>query len=408
MSDEGFIAHPLWDEAHETGCYFYEKATESYLADNRVQVAGYGPMLMLGSYSYLSLNGHPRINEAAREAIARYGTGTLGVRLLAGTLDIHKRLEERIARFKGAETAVTFSSGFLANLSAIASIVGPRDVVICDKLDHASIVDGCQISQAEIVRFRHNDMAHLAECLERHKDRRRKLVVVDAVFSMDGDVIDLPEVSRLCRRFGALLMVDEAHAIGVLGATGHGIEEHFGLADDAVDIKMGTLSKAIPSVGGYIATRHALADVVRMKARGFIYSASLPAASAAAALAALDVIEAEPERVRRLHANMARFRQGLADAGLYSGAGASAVFPVLCGDDRIALRLACYCQKRGLYVQAIPYPVVPKGTSRLRACVFADHRAEELEFAASVLREGAESVGLLPRQAEELDRVGFG
>ena len=400
MKEEGINVHPLWDEAHEFDWYFYEKVTESYLPDCRVDVVGHGPMLMLGSYSYLSLNGHPRINQAAADALTRYGTGSSGVRLLAGTLDIHKQLEERIARFKCAPTAVTFSSGFLANLSTIAAVVERHDVVICDKLDHASIVDGCQLSKAEMVRFRHNDMAHLEACLERHKDRRRKLVIVDAVFSMDGDIIDLPEVVRLCRRYDALLMVDEAHAIGVLGATGHGIEEHFGVPEDAIDIKMGTLSKAIPSVGGYVATRQYLADAIRLKARGFIYSASLPAASAAAAIAALDVIEDEPDHVQRLHANMAHFRQALLDADLCFGNAASAVFPIMCGDERQALRLAHYCQTRGIYVQAIVHPIVPVGAARLRACVCADHKVEDLDFCVEVIREGAESMGILPGQPQ--------
>ena len=382
-------------EGREHDLYFYEEATESYLPDNYVEVAGRGRMLMLGGYSYLGLNGDPRINQAAQKAIDHYGTGTLGVRLLAGTLDLHKRLEARIARFKESQTAITFSSGFLANVSAIASLVGRHDVVICDKLNHASIVDGCHVSQADVLRFRHNDMGHLEECLEKNQHRKNRLVVVDAVFSMDGDIINLPEVSRLCREHGAMLMVDEAHSIGVLGDTGHGIEEHFGMPADSVDVKMGTFSKAIPSSGGYVATSHRLAEAIRHKARGFIYSASLPPASAAAAIASIDIIESEPDRVRKLHDNASHFRACLAAAGVDFRNSPTAIFPIMCGADWLAWKLARYCQLRGVYVQAIPQPVVPKGSARLRACVSAAHRTGDLDFAASVIREGATSMGLL-------------
>ncbi len=405
MNHEGIPFHWPVDELRERDLFFYGEATESYQPNSHVRVVGHGEMLMLGSYSYLGLNGDPRINQAAQEAIAHYGTGTLGVRLLAGTLDIHTRLEARIAQFKGAQSAVAFSSGFMANVSAIASVVGRRDVVICDKLDHASIVDGCRMSGADVVRFRHNDMADLERCLARCGDGQRKLVIVDAVFSMDGDIIDLPEVSRLCRKHGALLMVDEAHSIGVLGATGHGIEEHFGLRADAVDIKMGTFSKAIPSSGGYAATREGIAEAMRMTARGYIYSASLPAASAAAAIASLDILEAEPERVRRLHDNAAHFRARLTEAGLDFRNSPTAIFPIICGDDWAAFELARFCQTRGIYVQAVVHPVVPRGSARLRACVDANHRKDDLDYCASVIREGAESLGLIQRRGPKHDTI---
>src|SRR5688572_7110682 len=236
---------PFWPvkEARAADLYFYLEAIEAYLPGNRVQVRGHGELLMLGGYSYLGLNGHPAIIAAAVDALHRYGTGSHGVRLLAGTLGIHRDLEAKIAEFKGTEAAATFSSGYFANVSTIACLVGRHDTVICDKLNHASIVDGCELSKAKFVRFRHNDMEHLEACLSDPAHPGKRLVVVDAVFSMNGDVINLPEVSRLCRRYGAMLMVDEAHSIGVLGNTGRGIEEHFGLPADAVDIKMGTLSK---------------------------------------------------------------------------------------------------------------------------------------------------------------------
>ncbi|HET7293199.1 MAG TPA: aminotransferase class I/II-fold pyridoxal phosphate-dependent enzyme [Vicinamibacteria bacterium] len=373
--------------------YFNFHEIEEYLPGCRVRVARYGEMVLLGGYSYLGLNRHPRIDAAARAAIDKYGTGAHGVRLLAGTLDLHHRLEARIAAFKGAEAAATFSSGFMANLSTIACLVGRGDTVICDKLDHASIVDGCRLSGAHSVRFRHNDMDHLEACLRSPAHTGRKLVIVDAVFSMDGDIIDLPAVSRLCRRYGAILMVDEAHSIGVLGATGHGIEEHFGLPADSVDIKMGTLSKAIPSVGGYVAGSGKVCDFLKHQARGFIYSGALPPSAAAAAMAALDVIDAEPERVRRLHDNVAYFAGRLREAGFSFLDSETAVFPIICGDDWQAYRFAKECWEGGVYVQPIPHPVVPKGTSRLRAAVTAAHTRADLDFCLSVLRRGAGKVG---------------
>ena len=392
------ISETYWeiDAAKKAGVYFYLEAIEEYLPGNRVTVAGHGDMLMLGGYSYLGLNGHPAINAAAHQAIEKYGTGTLGVRLLSGTLDIHRQLEAKIAAFKGAEAAVTFSSGFFANVSSIACLVGPEDTVICDKLDHTSIVDGCRLSGAKYVRFAHNDMDSLEACLKYPPHIGKRLVVVDAVFSMDGDIIDLPAVSSLCRRYGAALMVDEAHSIGVLGGTGRGIEEHFGLPADAVDIKMGTFSKAIPSVGGYVAGSHRLCEFLRHQARGYIYSGALPPPAAAAALAAIEIIEQEPERVRSLHNNTRYFADRLQSAGFSFLKSQTAIFPIICGDDWLALRLASSCQRRGVYVQAILYPAVPKNMARLRAAVTATHTREDLDFCVSVLRAGVEEIGGIP------------
>ncbi len=408
MNDQAFETYWPVGPVREQDLYFYLEAIEEYLPGCRVRVAGHGEMLLLGGYSYLGLNGHPAINAAAMRAIERYGTGTHGVRMLAGTLELHRELEAAVARFKGTEAAATFSSGFFTNVSTIACLVGRNDTVICDKLDHASIVDGCLLSGAKFVRFRHNDMGHLESCLKDTTHPGKRLVIVDAVFSMDGDIINLPEVSRLCRAHGVTLMVDEAHSVGVLGATGHGIEEHFGLSSDAVDIKMGTFSKAIPSVGGYIAGSRKLCDFLYHQARGFIYSGALPPPSAAAAKAALEVIEREPERVRQLHDNSAYFAGRLREAGFSYLNSQTAIFPTICGDDWQAWRLARSCQRRGVYVQAIPHPVVPKGTARLRAAVTAAHSRDDLDFCLSVLRASAEEVGgILPNAAANLEPSSF-
>lgn len=385
----------LWDVDFykENDLYFYLEEVEEILPHGRVRVAGHGEMIMLGSYSYLGLIGHPTIDRAAKEAVDRYGTGTHGVRLLAGTLKIHNKLEERLAQFKKADGAITFSSGYVANLATISALLRRGDVVLCDKLNHASIVDGCLLSQAVFRRFRHNDMEHLEKRLRETQDADRVLVIVDAVFSMDGDVINLPEVSRLCDKYGAYLMVDEAHSIGVLGKTGHGIEEHFGLPADAVDIKMGTLSKTIPSAGGYVAGNRELIKFLKHEARGFVFSAALPPASAAAACTALDVIEAEPERVEALQRNYKHFRSSLQEAGFDLLNTETAILPVMCYDIERAVRLAHYCQERGIFVQAVIAPVVPDGQSRLRATVSASHRIEDLDYCVETLVAGAEEIG---------------
>lgn len=397
MNGVALTPEMLWniDYYKAAGLYFYLEATEELLPNGRVYVANHGEMIMLGGYSYLGLIGHPKINAAAKAAIDKYGTGTYGVRLLAGTLSLHNELEARIAKFKRTETAMTMSSGYVTNLSTIASLLRRGDTVICDKLNHASIVDGCLLSQAKFVRFRHNDMDHLERRLMEADPNVRKLVVADAVFSMDGDIINLPEMVRLCRKYGAYLMIDEAHSIGVIGATGHGIEEHFDMPPDCIDIKMGTLSKTIPSAGGYIAGKAELINFLKHEARAFIFSAALPPASAAAALAAFDVIEEEPEHIERLQRNYKHFTNRLREGGydlLYTE---TAIVPVVCGSTERAARLAHYCQERGIFVQAIVAPVVPEGSARLRACVSAAHTLEDINYCADVIIEGGHALGLL-------------
>jgi glycine C-acetyltransferase len=387
----------LWDIDYykAAGLYFYLEATEELLPNGRVYVTGHGEMIMLGGYSYLGLIGHPKINAAAKAAVDKYGTGTYGVRLLAGSLTLHNELEVRIADFKRTETAMTMSSGYVTNLATIAPLLGRGDLVICDKLNHASIVDGCLLSGARFVRFRHNDMDHLEKRLAEADPNIRKLVVADAVFSMDGDIINLPEMVRLCRRYGAYLMIDEAHSIGVIGKTGHGIEEHFDMAPDCIDIKMGTLSKTIPSIGGYVAGKAELITYLKHSARAFIFSAALPPASAAAAKAAFDVIEEEPEHIQRLQRNYTHFANRLREGGydlLYTE---TAIVPVVCGTIDRAVKLARYCQERGIFVQAIVAPVVPEGSARLRACVSAAHTMDDINYCADVIIEGGQKLGLL-------------
>ena len=377
----------------ENDHYFYNQPVSELNGSARVVVRG-REMLMFASYSYLGLIGHPRINEAAKAAIDKYGSGTHGVRLLAGTLDLHFELEQTIAEFKDTEAAITYSSGYATNLAVISTLVGRHDVVICDKYDHASIIDGCQLSGAELRRFRHNDMDHLEDLLKSNADRSAKLVVVDSVFSMDGDIIDLPTTVKLCKEYGAWLMVDEAHSIGVLGETGRGIEEHFGLGN-VIDVKMGTLSKTIPSVGGYIAGKEELIVLMRHASRAFIFSAAIPPAQAAAAKEAFHVISDEPELITRLQENSALFMGGLKQMGYDTMLSETAIVPVLCGPDETAFELTRLCQQQDIFVLPVVSPAVPAGQARLRATVTAGHTPQDIEQALGVLEEAGKQAGVI-------------
>ncbi len=316
----------------EAGLYFFLEPIQE-LRNGRVVVKGRGEMIMLSSYSYLGLLGHPRLEAAAKKAIDQFSTGTHGVRLLAGTLTAHDDLEKRIARFKKTESAIVYSSGYVANTATISALVKQGDTVICDMLNHDSIIDGCMMSGAKLINFRHNDIHHLEIRLKANPGKN-KLVIVDGVFSMDGDIINLPRVSGLCKEYGALLMVDEAHSIGVLGKTGRGIEEHFGLPPDSIDIKMGTLSKTIPSMGGYVAGNKELINFLKHEGRGFIYSAALAPAQVGAALEAFDVIEDEQHRVETLQRNADYFTNGLKKMGFNTLNTETAIVPVICGENK--------------------------------------------------------------------------
>ncbi len=377
----------------DAGEYFYNLPISELRGNARVVVDG-REMAMFASYGYLGLLGHPRINAAARAAIDRFGTGTHGVRSLAGTLTVHWELEEKIADFKGAEAAITYSSGYVTNLSVVSTLVGRGDWVFSDKLNHASIVDGCLLSGARFVRFRHNDMADLAARMKAAPAEAAKLVVADAVFSMDGDIVDLPRLAEVCREHRAWLMIDEAHSLGVLGEKGKGIEEHFG-TPGVIDIQMGTLSKTIPSVGGYIAGRADLVTFLRHSSRAYIFSAALPPAQAAAACEALRVIEDEPWRVQALQRNAEHFRSALRARNLNTMRSETAIVPVLCGSDEAAFRMTREAHQRGIFVLPVVSPAVPQGLARLRATVTASHTPEDIERAVELLAQAAQAVGLV-------------
>ena len=351
-------------------------------------------MLMLASYSYLDLIGHPKINAAARDAIDKFGTGTHGVRLLAGTTVLHRQLEREIARFKDAEDAIVYSSGFMTNVTTISALVGKGDVIIGDMFNHASIVDGCLQSGAKLLMFGHNDMQDLERNLLKAGDAN-KLVIVDAVFSMDGDIANLPEIVKFCKKYGAALMVDEAHSTGVLGATGKGIEEHFGMPPGTVDIKMGTLSKTIPSVGGYITGCRELIFALKNNARAFIFSAALPPAQTAAAIASLEVIRDEPERIHRLRNNVQHYLDGLDKYGFRTFATETPVIPVICKTSEQAIHMAQFCQDKGIFVQPIVYPAVPINAPRLRTIITAAHTTKDIDYVLETLVEAGRAAGLL-------------
>jgi glycine C-acetyltransferase len=376
----------------DEGSYFFEPVISEH--DGAWVVVDGQRMLMLSSYEYLGLLGHPHLKRAAIAAVEKFGTGHHGVRLLAGTTTLHCQLEKRLARWMRAEAAIVYSSGFMANLATISALVDFNCCVIGDAWNHASIVDGCRASGAEFLAFDHNDMRSLRDKLKQ-AGGRRTLVVVDAVFSMDGDIVNLPDVVELCRRHNALLMVDEAHSLGVLGSTGHGIQEHFDLPNDAIDIKMGTLSKTLASCGGFIAGREELVTFLKHHARGYIFSGALPTASTATANAALEVIEREPELVARLHANVEYYMRGLKTLGFDTGKTETAIVPIMTRNEPLTLKMTQLCRAAGLFVVPVAFPAVPLNAPRLRTCVSSLHSQPELDFALRVLAGAGRETGLI-------------
>ena len=339
--------------------------------------------LVLASNNYLGLTHHPDVQKAAVEAVLRYGTGSGGARLTTGTHPLYDQLENELAAFKGTEAALVFGSGYAANVGSISALAGPDDVVFSDALNHASIIDGCRLARCRVVVFRHADMAHLQQCLAATPCAGRRLIVVDGVFSMDGDLAPLPELTALAAQYGAMTMVDDAHATGVLGG-GRGTAAHFGL-EGGIDIQMGTLSKAFGAEGGYVAGKRCLIEYLVHRARSFVFSTALSPASVAAALQALRLIAAQPQLTARLTCNSAFMRQCLAQAGLCVPEGITPIIPLVVGPAEAALKLAEALRGKGLLISAIRPPTVPEGESRLRIAVSAAHEQAELEAAAGAI-----------------------
>jgi 8-amino-7-oxononanoate synthase len=350
------------------------------------------PVLLLCSNNYLGLADHRRVREAAAEAALRWGAGAGASRLISGNMEPHRRLEERLAAFKGYEGALLFGSGYLANIGTISALAGRGAVVFSDELNHASIVDGCRLARAETFVYRHGDLEHLAWGL-RESAGQGSLIVTDGVFSMDGDVAPLEDLIRLARQHGCRLMVDEAHATGALGPGGRGSVAAAGLSGE-VDLVVGTLGKALGSYGAYVCASAELNEYLLNTARSFIFSTALPPPALAAALAALELLEAEPERVRRLRANAAALREGLAAEGLAAGGGESQIVPLEVGDAGPTMALCERLLERGVFAQGIRPPTVPEGTSRLRFSVMATHDEAELRNAARLAGEAACELGI--------------
>lgn len=343
--------------------------------------------ILLSSNSYLGLTIEPRVKKAAIEAIEKYGTGSGGSRLVSGSTDLHRQLEERIAKFKKTESAILFSTGYLANTGTISTLIGKDDIVYSDELNHASIIDGCRLSKAEIRIYKHLDTNHLESLLENDKNSKcKKLIVTDTVFSMDGDLAPLPEIADLADKYGCMFMIDEAHSTGVLGKRGSGGTEHFGI-EQRVPIVMGTLSKAVGSLGGYIAGSKKLIDFIRNRVRSYIFDTSLPASSLAASMAAIDIIEYEPERREYLWTLINRFKKGLEDIGLTVLPSHSAVIPVLIGQAQPTLDFAKSLRENGVYTPAVRPPSVPEGMCRIRATLMAKHTDKQIEKALKAFKK---------------------
>jgi len=349
--------------------------------------AGSGPgFVSFGSNDYLGLARHPAVTEAVARAAMEHGAGSTGSRLTTGTHAAHQEVEAALARLKGTEGAIYFGSGYLAAIGAIPALVGRDDLILSDALNHASLIDGCRLSRATLRVYRHADPTNAAELLSDRCRFRRVLLITDGVFSMDGDLAPLPELVALCDRFDTWLMLDDAHGTGVLGATGAGTVEHFGL-QGRVPIQMGTASKALGTEGGFVAGSETLVDLLRNRARSFVYSTAPPPATVAAVLAALRVLETEPELRASLARNAAQLRTGLTASGLGVSAGNTPIIPVIIGEADRALRVSEHLASAGLRVPAIRPPTVPTGTARLRVTVTAAHTSEQIHRAIAAIAE---------------------
>jgi 8-amino-7-oxononanoate synthase len=373
------------------GMYPYFRIIES-AQDPEVIING-RKMIMVGSNNYLGLTNHPKVKDAAIEAIRKYGSGCAGSRFLNGTLDIHVKLEEKLAQFIRKEAALVFSTGFQVNLGVISALAGKDDIIVIDKMDHASIIDGCRLSYAEVKKFRHNDMSDLERILAENRDRK-KLIVVDGVFSMEGDVINLPEVVALAKKYNARLMVDDAHGIGVLGKTGRGTAEHFGLENE-VDLIMGTYSKSLASIGGFIAGEEKVIHYIKHFARALIFSASPPPASIAAVAAAVGIIESEPERIERLWKNTRRVHNGFKSLGFEIGPTETPIIPILVGEDLKAFTMAMMLQEEGVFANVAVSPAVASGKALIRTSYMATHTDEHIDKVLSAFEKVGRKLGVI-------------
>ena len=387
---EGFT---LADEGRKAGLYpFFRQIVSEQ--DTEVFLKGGRKVLMLGSNSYMGLTNHPEVKEAAVAAVKKYGTGCAGSRFLNGTLDIHEELEAELAAWVGKDSAMLYSTGFQVNQGVISTMCGRHDYLVMDKLNHASIIDGGVMSQAQVQRFPHNNMEKLEKIMTTLSGDQGVLVVVEGVFSMDGDITNLPRVVELVEQYGASLMIDDAHSLGVLGKEGSGTASHFGLTDK-VDFIMGTFSKSLASIGGFVAGDNKSIDFLRHHSRAFIFSASMPPASAAAALTALRIIKREPERLKRLWKNTEIMRNGLQALGFDTGKSETPIIPVAAGDLWTMLKMNKRLEEEGVFVNPVMPPAVPPTDTLFRISIMAAHTEEQMNFGLEKIAKVGREVGII-------------
>ena len=380
------------DEAKAMGMYPYFTPIQE-VKGNKVKVDG-KEMIMVGSNNYLGLINHPRVMKAAQEAVDRYGVATCGSRFLNGTLDIHIELEKKLAEFMKKEAALAFSTGFQTNQGIISTLIGKGDSVITDKLVHASIIDACRLTYGLVHRFKHNDMADLEKVLSSLDKDAGKLVVVDGVFSMEGDLVNLPKVVELSKKYNAKIMVDDAHGIGVMGKSGRGTSEHFGVEDD-IDLVMGTFSKSIASLGGFVAGDAKVISYIKHFARALIFSASITPASVATAIATVDIIQTEPERREKLWNITKKMKSGFQALGYNTGPTETPIIPVIVGNDEMAFMLWRLLREDGIFTNPVIYPAVPKGQSLIRTSYSATHTEEELDTVLASFEKCGKQLGII-------------
>jgi len=361
--------------------------------ENTVKYQG-RDVIMLGSNNYLGLTNHPRVKEAAQNAIAKYGTGTAGSRFLNGTLDIHVELEEKLAKLVGKEKALIYSTGFMVNQGVLSSLVGRGETIIVDRTDHASIIDGARLSFADVRKFKHNNMENLELVLNSEKDRN-KLIIVDGVFSMEGDIAKLPEIVALCKKYDAFLMVDDAHGVGVLGDHGRGTCNHFGVTDDA-DLIMGTFSKSLASVGGFVAGDADTMHFIQHMSRALMFSASMPPASVASVSAAVDVMVEETWRHDQLWRNNDIMRERLDDAGFNTGPSETPIIPAVVGEDMAAFKMCRRLIDEGVFVNPVVSPAVESGNALIRLSLMATHTEDEIHKAMDIMTKVGRELEIIP------------
>jgi len=387
-----FIDREL-EELKEKGLYNIIRTIESPV-ENWIIVDG-KRVLNMCSNNYLGFANHPRLREAAKRAIDRFGVGPAAVRSIAGTMSLHLELERKLAEFKRTEAALSLQSGFNANVAAIPALMREGDIIFTDELNHASIIDGCRLTKAKRVIYPHCDVAALEQALEEHKDIEKKMIITDGVFSMDGDLAPLPEIVELAERYGAMVLVDDAHGEGVLGDHGRGIVDHFGL-HGRVDLEVGTLSKAFGVVGGYLAGKAKLIEYLRQRARPFLFSSATTPADVAACIAAIEVLEESDELVQRLWENTRYFKGELRRLGFDTGRSETPITPVMLGEAKTAWEFSKRLFEEGVFAQAIGYPTVPLGKARIRVMVSATHTREDLDFALERFEKVGRELGVIP------------